>query len=392
MLKRPTTELLIATALAITGITRSGFGAGPNGQVRPLRTPNGGIQPQAVVDRRGVLNLIYFQGSPEAGNIYYVQRAPGMTAFSKPIRVNSVPGSAIAVGNVRGAQLAVGKNGVIHVSWLGSSKAEPRGPSDTTPMMYTRSNGARTTFEPERNLMQFATGLDGGGSVAADAFGHVYMAWHANPKHNGEAHRSVYLARSINNGRTFSREVQAYPNETGACGCCGMRIFADSKGNVYILYRAATQNIHRDMVLLVSNDEGKTFTGTVVSRWRLDACPMSTDFISQSPHHILIAWERAGQVYYGVVSPGTDRVTQVGTPPGGGQDRKHPVAVGNCRGDTLLVWTEGTAWQKGGALAWQVFSASGRPTAEKGWKAGVVPIWSLVTAFVQPDGDFTIVY
>ena len=57
----------------------------------------------------------------------------------------------------------------------------------------------------------------------------------------------------------------------------------------------------------------------------------------------------------------------------------------------LLAWTEGTAWQKGGALAWQVFDKTGTPTAEKGRTDGV-PVWSLPSAYCQPDGRFVIVY
>lgn len=356
-----------------------------------IRTPDGGIQPQAVLDASGVLNLVYFKGSADAGDVYYVQKRPGAAQFSKPIRVNHVPGSAMAIGSVRGAQIAAGKDGLIHVAWMGSAKAAPRGPSNSTPMLYTRSNKARTAFEPERNLVQYATGLDGGGSVAADRFGRVYVAWHANPAHSGEQNRRVYLARSIDNGRTFSREFSAFRKPTGACGCCGMRIFAGRRGDLYILYRAATRAIHRDIYLLVSKDGGKTFTGSAVSRWRLDACPMSTCFISQSPESILIAWERAGQVYYGAATPGTDRVGRVVVPPGIPRDRKHPVVVGDGQGNVLLGWTRGTAWQKGGALEWQVFDKSGKPTPQKGLKPGLVPVWGLVSASVRPDSGFSII-
>ena len=62
-----------------------------------------------------------------------------------------------------------------------------------------------------------------------------------------------------------------------------------------------------------------------------------------------------------------------------------------AQGQVLLAWTEGTAWQKGGALAWQVFDKEGRPAADKGRTDGV-PVWSLPTAFTQPDGNFVIVY
>ena len=67
-------------------------------KVSLLRVPNGGIQPQAMVDRKGTVHLIYFSGDPRAGDIFYVRSVAGET-FSAPIRVNSRPGSAIAIGN-----------------------------------------------------------------------------------------------------------------------------------------------------------------------------------------------------------------------------------------------------------------------------------------------------
>ena len=95
--------------------------------------------------------------TPAPGDIYYVRKAPGAPEFSKPIRVNSVPGSAIAVGSVRGPHLAVGTDGRLHVAWMG---AHPVGSNKTVPMLYTRLNDPGTAFEPERNVMQFAAGLD----------------------------------------------------------------------------------------------------------------------------------------------------------------------------------------------------------------------------------------
>ncbi len=360
-------------------------------EVTLIRTPNGGIQPQVAVDQKGVLHLIYFKGDPGAGDIYYVRQAPGLAEFSKPIRVNSVPGSAVAIGSVRGAQIAIGKGGRVHVAWLGSGTAQPRGPNNATPMLYARVNDAGKAFEAQRNVMQFAEELDGGGSLAADTVGNVYVAWHGNPYKNGEANRRVWVARSTDAGKTFAREVAAYSEPTGACGCCGMRAFADDRGTLYILYRAATESIHRDMVLLVSNDHGKEFFGDRIAKWELNACPMSTAAINEAGSNVLIAWETAGQVFFAEIRPGTDRVSDVVAAPGDAQDRKHPAVAGNTRGETLLAWTEGTAWQRGGSVAWRVFNESGHPTEVKGTVAGV-PVWGLVAAFTRPDGGFAIVY
>lgn len=37
----------------------------------------------------------------------------------------------------------------------------------------------------------------------------------------------------------------------------------------------------------------------------------------------------------------------------------------NQNGEVLLVWTEGTAWQKGPSLAYQLYSRAGEPIVEK---------------------------
>src|SRR5437899_7599972 len=92
---------------------------GEAAQVRLLRPPDDGIQPQAAVDSKGVVHLIYFKGDPKGGDIFYVRRAPGQEQFSKAIPVNTHPHTAMALGTIRGAQLAVGKNARIHVAWDG---------------------------------------------------------------------------------------------------------------------------------------------------------------------------------------------------------------------------------------------------------------------------------
>src|SRR5438876_10648727 len=106
--------------LLFTAVARANNGAP---EVRLLRTPDDGIQPQAATDVKGVVHLIYFKGDPKAGDIFYVRREPGQNEFSKPIPVNTQPHSAMAMGTIRGAQLAVGKNGRVHVAWDGMGEA-----------------------------------------------------------------------------------------------------------------------------------------------------------------------------------------------------------------------------------------------------------------------------
>lgn len=373
-------------------------------QITLMRTPGGGIQPQVVVDRRGAVRMIYFTGNASAGNIEYVQRKPGAARFSPPLRVNSQPGSAVAIGTVRGPQMALGRDGRVYVIWFGSGAAQPRGPGGGTPVLFSRLNDAGTAFTPQRNLMQYTKGVDGGLSIAAGSRGNVYAVWHAMGKTSGEAHRRVYLARSTDGGKTFAREVPVSPAGLGACGCCGMKAFVDGSGTLFILYRAAAEGIHRDMTMLISRDQGRSFSATDVSRWRLNACPMTTADLSQSrgqsqsqgkgAGRVLAAWERAGEVYFDEVNPQTLIPSAAFAAPGNAPDRKHPAVAANSRGQVLLAWTEGTAWLKGGSLAWQLFdSASGRalPVGKEGRAPGV-PAWGLPAVFAGPGGGFTIVY
>ena len=90
---------------------------------------------------------------------------------------------------------------------------------------------------------------------------------------------------------------------------------------------------------------------------------MSSQALVEGLDGVLAAWETAGQVLYGKIDAGTLSVARPAPAPGAARDRKHPALAVNAAGETLLVWTEGTGWQKGGALAWQVFDCSGRTSA-----------------------------
>jgi len=379
---------LSAPALALVLAAARASGGTP---VLVVRTPDDGIQPQAAVDARGALHVIYLKGDPAAADVFYVRREPGSERWTAPLRVNSRPGSAIATGTVRGPHVALGKGDRVHVAWMGSQSAEPRGPGGATPMLYARLDDAGAAFQPERNVMQFAVGLDGGASVAADRSGSVYVVWHAGAGARGEAARRVWVARSDDEGKSFAREVSVGGEATGVCGCCGMRAFADPAGRLFLLYRAATEEVHRDMILMSGGSGAGAFRTTRVAEWNLRACPMSTAWLSRSSAGVVLGWETAGQVFYSVLEPASGALSAPTSAPGEGGKRRHPAVAANARGETLLVWSEGTGWNRGGSLAWQLFDRERRPAGEKG-EAPALPVWDLAAAAALPDGRFVIVY
>ena len=393
------TVAVIGAALALLSTS----GASPIVTAPPVvtlvRVPFNGIQPEAVVDRRGVLHVLYFAGEARAGNLFYIRSGDFGVTFSSPIRVNSQEGSAIATGTIRGGQLAVGRDGRIHVVWNGSDSAIPRGPVNpannqpSAPFLYARSSPDGTAFGPQRSLTRRSYGIDGGGSIAADADGHVYAAWHALAagSADGEDHRLVWIARSDDDGAAFGEEQIAWREPTGACGCCGLRLLAGPSSTLYMLYRSATAMTHRDIFLLQSSDQGRSFIGSKVQPWEIGACPMTSMSLASSGARILGAWETTGQVYFGATDPKGARIPSPIAAPGEAGTRKHPRLAANPNGDVLFTWTEGTAWARGGSVAWQVFDATGRPMDVKGQATGV-PVWSFAAPVARPDGGFVILY
>ena len=406
MMNTPTRQpMLCALALAALGLSGcTAQSQAPQAQARPdapavaevaapvtlLKTPNGGIQPQAVMDSKGALHLIYFKGKPLAGDIFYVRSTDRGKTFSPPLRVNSQPNSAIAMGTIRGAQIAVGKDNRVHVAWNGSKDAEPKG-VDGAPMLYTRLNDAGQAFEPQRSVMTWAGVLDGGGALAAGDKGNVFVTWHSGPAGKEETERAVYLARSTDDGATFERERKISVRPTGACACCQVRALVDAEGSLTILYRAAGKNVDRDTTLLVSTDGGNTFQSSLVQPWKIESCPMSSYALLESGGKVRAAWETEEQIYSASIEPATSKLSPPVAAPGQGNNRKHPTIAVNSEGKMLLAWTEGTGWNRGGALVWQLYDAKGQPTNDKG-RSQSVPTWGLLSAIALPNGGFLLLH
>ncbi len=392
--------LALASTLPVAGAESKPKGSG---QVRLERLPNGGIQPQVIADKNGAVHVLHYGGDPFHGDVLYRRSADGGETFSSALRVNS-PGSAIAAGTIRGAQMAIGRHGTVHVVWNGSANSALKGPINPesgkpgSPMLYSRLNDAKTGFEPERNLMHRSFGLDGGGSVAADEAGNIYVVWHGINTDlksvigaEGEARRQVWLTKSDDNGKSFHPEAPAWQEPTGACGCCGTKVFASQDGSVHMLYRSATKAIHRDIYLITSADRGKSFHGGLLHKWDINACPMSSMDFAENSGLLIGAWETGGEVYWTRITTDRPEALEPVRAPGGAKGRKHPRLAVNDKGELLFVWTEGTGWQRGGSVAWQQYDHSGRATSEHG-SVGGLPAWSFAAPVANTDGTFSIFF
>ena len=344
--------------------------------VATWQVPEGGRLPQAVVDDRGTVHLVYSDGDEAEGDLMYVTRAPDATGWSTPLRVNSEPGSVTGIGPIDGGHLALSEDR-LHVTWFRIGTQE---------FFYTRTNEAGTGFEPQFGVAAGAL-AEAAPSVAADAAGNVYMFWHDGA--GEDAHRSVYMTVSHDDGLVweFARPVNA--ESEGACNCCNLRALTDRSGTLYLSYRGARDNVHRGQRLLTSRDQGQSFSDDLIDPWELGACPVSTTTLEEGPFGTIVAWETQGQIYFADTSQLGTRVSPTGTAQ---SRRKNPAVAMNDRGETLLAWSDGPGIRSGGTLHWQLFDAGHKPIAEPTGGAQTIPDGSVSVALARPDGTFAIIY
>ena len=333
-----------------------------------IKTPNGGNQPRALIDEKGNIHLIYFQGDQNSGNLFYMTRQVGKEEYSKPIQVNSVSGS-VCGGIIRSGQMSLGKDGRVHVVWNGSKNVKSN-------MEHTCLNDAGKEFEPEKGLMQASMALDGSGAVASDDKGNVYVTWHGYKLSDkmvmDESQRLVWISISKDNGKTFSKESLAWATPTGVCGCCAMQTTVDKNGSIYIMYRSNSGG-NRDMYLLMSKDGGKSFQGGDLHPWKVGMCPASAIGFAVSQEYVATTWETDGQIFFSKIRPGAPTSVPQSVPQlaiAGPNFKKYSSVAINAKGEMLIAWWEGKGkgfWkQNGGDVVWQVYDNKGKPTAEKG--------------------------
>lgn len=234
--------------------------------------PDKRVSPPAIGVYEG---RIYLSWAREEGDVYLTVLSNDGKTVEAPVKVNNP--SSLANGIHQGPGMAIGPKGEVYLTWV-----SPRdGDESASDIRFVSSLDGGNTFLSLVVNDSTAPGSRGFESIAVSRDGTIYIAWlDGRDKKGGSS--SVYLARSIDGGKTFERNIKLDDN---ACPCCRTAVATgpDSlvpagikQGIVYVSYRKVFPGDIRDMVVARSLDDGKRFQGPMVvsqDGWAIQACP-----------------------------------------------------------------------------------------------------------------------
>ncbi len=290
----------------------------PEAVTLPSRQPQLAVRNQQVAMAFGAGAFIYFTSSPDQGR-----------TFLPPVKVAEV--GALALGRHRGPRLVILKDAMVISAVIGEkvgTGTHAHGLPEAGNLRAWRSIDQGKTWT-STSLINDVPGAarEGLHAMTGDSKGNLFATW-LDLRSEGT---KLYGSRSMDSGRTWSKNVMVYSSPAGTiCQCCAPSLSSDEKGRIYVMWRNVIDGF-RDLYVTSSADGSKFEPAKKLGdgTWKLNACPMDGGSMSVENGQVTSAWRRDSDVF--LAEPGKPEKL-VGT----GKD----VAMVKSKLGTFVAWTK----------------------------------------------------
>ncbi|KAA3438370.1 sialidase family protein [Rufibacter hautae] len=322
--------------------------------------------PYLTKDHQGNPVLCWVQAQDTTGNylLMYARSLDGGNTFEKPVAVPTSQGVYPHDENL--SKILFKKNGDI----LAMFAVQNPNPDNSYAglVKYTQSFDAGKTWTQPRQLAQ-----DAENSIDERYFditllptGEIAAIWLDSRKNTPKEGSSLYFSSTTNrDGFTYEKVI-----DQQLCQCCRTDLFVDGKGQLHAAYRAILNDSIRDMMHLVSADNGQTFAPRErisVDNWAIKGCPHTGPTLAWNQSGLHAAWYTMGGgsgVFYSHKSAADafaprEAVSQL-------PSAKHPQLTCFGENQLALVWDEQipSSKQFNSRIGLQIRNATGKPVQQ----------------------------
>lgn len=188
--------------------------------------------------------------------------------------------------------------------------------------------------------------------------GQVGAVWLDSRKNTDKDGSSLYFAKFSKNSIFENEKVI----DQTVCQCCRTDLFVDDKGSLHVAYRKIIDDSVRDMVHIISTDNGANFSKPErisPDNWVINGCPHTGPAIAQTSSGLSFVWYTMGSgkgVFY-ASSKDDGKTFAPKNAVGNNPTAKHPQIQVLKNGNQAIVWDERT--ENGSVIGLEIRSSNG---------------------------------
>ena len=258
----------------------------------------GGSCPYITKNEKGNLLISYIrQTEPEKYSFCFTVSPNEGSTFLTPIQI---PGSENIKPHGENIPKIICKpSGEIIALW-GAGNPNPKNAYSGL-IYYTQSFDEGKTWSKVMPLTKDTASYDQRYfDVALLPNGEAAAVWLDNRKKGTKEGSGLYFATTNGSNGFENEKLISEP----CCPCCRTDLMVDSKNNINIVYRGIINDSIRDMVHIVSKDNGTSFSQPKKisnDNWVINGCPHTGPAITENEEGLHFAWFTAGGgpgIYY----------------------------------------------------------------------------------------------